>query len=106
MTPVFAQGVDIGSAFTSAQGSNFTTMGGLVSVVVQNAFVIAGVIAFVLLVVGGFGIIVGAGGDPKQLEKGKQAITAAVIGLIVVIGSFWIVQIIQYLTGVTLLPMK
>ena len=67
---------------------------------------LAGVIAFVLLVLGGFGIIVGAGGDPKQMEKGKQTVTGAVIGLLVVIGSFWIVQLIQYLTGTQLLPMK
>ena len=104
MTQVFAQGVDIGSSFAPAK--SFDTIGSLISVVVQNAFVIAGIIAFVLMVVGGFGIIVGAGGDPKQLEKGKQAITAAVLGLIVIIGSFWIIQILEVLTGKTLLPVK
>jgi hypothetical protein len=104
MEQVFAQTpVDIGTAF-SANGPNFTSIGSLVSVVVQNAFMLAGVIAFVLLVLGGFGMIAGAGGDPKNLEKSKQAITGAVIGLIVIIGSFWIIQLIQTLTGITLLP--
>jgi len=103
MSPVFAE-VPISSAFQPAQ--SFDTIGSFVSVIVKNAFMLAGVIAFVLLVLGGFGIIVGAGGDPKQMEKGKQTVTGAVIGLLVVIGSFWIVQLIQYLTGTQLLPMK
>jgi len=102
MKQVFAQGVDIGTAFAPA--AKFDTIGSLVSVIVQNAFVLAGVIAFVLLVVGGFGIIASAGGDTKGLEKGKQAITGAVLGLVVIIGSFWIIQIIQVLTGRQLLP--
>jgi hypothetical protein len=95
--------VDIGSAF-ALNGSRFDSIGSLVSVIVQNAFMVAGVIAFVLLVVGGFGIIASAGGDSKSLEKGKQAITGAAIGLIVIIGSFWIIQILEVLTGQTLLP--
>lgn len=101
MKPVFAQ-VAISSVFQPAQ--SFDTFGSLISVIVKNAFMVAGVIAFVLLVVGGFGIIVGAGGDPKKLEQGKQAVTAAVIGLIIIVGSFWIIQILEVLTGKTLLP--
>ena len=104
MEQVFAQTpVDIGSAFAT-NGPRFDSIGGLVSVIVQNAFMLAGVLAFVLLVIGGFGMIAGAGGDPKNLEKSKQAITGAVIGLVVIIGSFWILQVLQILTGLTLLP--
>ena len=75
--------------------------------IVQNAFVLAGIIAFVLVIAAGFGMIVGAGsGDTKQLEQGKKAITAAVLGLIIIVGSFWIIQIIETITGQTLLPLK
>jgi hypothetical protein len=82
----------------------FPTFGGLVSVLLQNAFMIAGVIAFIFLVFGGFSVIMGAGGgDTKQLEKGKKAITGAVIGLIVVVTSVWIIQIIGKVTGLNLL---
>jgi hypothetical protein len=107
MEQVYAQvttPIEIGTAFTPA--SKFPDFGSLVSVIVQNAFMLAGILAFVLLVVGGFGIIASAGGDPKGLEKGKQAVTGAVIGLIVIVGSFWIVQIIEVLTGIKLLPTK
>ena len=108
MEHVFAAGdtgVEIGKVFTPA--TTFNSLGDLVSVIVPNAFVLAGILTFILLILGGFGIIAGAGsGDTKKMEQGKQAITGAVLGLIVVIGSFWIVQIIQSLTGVTILPMK
>jgi len=102
MDRVHAQ-VNIEQIFTPAQ--NFNTIGSLVSVVAQNAFVLAGVIAFIILIFGGFAIIIGAGsGDSKQLEKGKQAMTGAAIGLIIIVGSFWIIQILETITGMTLLP--
>lgn len=105
MRQVYA--VDISSIFTPA--NNFDTIGSLVSVIIQNAFVIAGVIAFALLVVGGLSFIAGAGaGDTKKLEQGQKTITAAATGLIIVIGSVWIIQIVEKLTGMTgkLLPLQ
>jgi hypothetical protein len=97
--------VNIQKSFPPAE--NFDTIGSLVSVVAQNAFVFAGVIAFVILIFGGFAIIMGAGaGDTKQLEQGKKAMTGAAIGLIIIIGSFWIIQILETLTGMSLLPTK
>ncbi len=87
-----------------APAKNITDVGTLTNVIVRNAFTIAGVIAFILLIFGGFQFIVAAGsGDSKQMEKGKQAITAAVIGLVVVVASIWIVQIIEVITGMKLL---
>lgn len=82
----------------------FDTFGVLVTVVVRNAFVLAGIMSFLLLVFGGFSVIMGAGAsDTKQLEKGKQTITGAIAGLIIVVTSYWIVQIIEKLTGLHLL---
>jgi hypothetical protein len=85
-----------------AQGIN--DLGTLTNVIVRNAFTIAGVVAFILLIFGGFQFIVAAGsGDSKQMEKGKQAITMAIVGLAVVVASIWIVQIIETITGLNLL---
>lgn len=84
--------------FTSI--TKFTSLGSVLSVIVPNAFMLAGVIAFLLLVFAGFGMIQAAGsGDTKQMESGKKAITGAVVGLIVIIGSFWIIQVLEVLTG-------
>lgn len=83
---------------------NFSTFGEIVHVIIKNAFVLAGIISFLILVFGGFSVIMGAGaGDTKQLEKGKQAITGALAGLIIVVTSYWIVQIINKVTGMSLL---
>lgn len=76
------------------------TFGALVSGVVHTAFIFAGLIAFFLLLFGGFQVIV-AGGDPKKMEQGKAAVTGAVAGLLVVLGSFWIVKALGVLTGQT-----
>ena len=87
--------------------AKFRTFGDLTNVIVKNAFVIAGVISFILLIFGGFSIIVGAGaGDTKKIDQGRQAMVGAVTGLIIVIGSLWIVQIIETVTGVAILNPK
>lgn len=97
--------VDIKSLFSPA--NNFDTIGSLVSVIIQNAFVIAGVIAFGLLVIGGLGFVAGAGaGDTKKLEQAQKTITAAVIGLIVVVGSVWLIQAVEKITGMTIVPFQ
>lgn len=94
--------VNIGTITPTTQV--FGTIGGLVNVIIRNAYVAAGIITLLLLVFGGFTFIIGAGaGDTKKLEQGKQAITGAVIGLIIVVTSYWIVQIIQLITGINLL---
>jgi len=101
MSRVFAQ-VPIENYFSPAK--TFPDFGTLVAVIVKNALMLAGVACFILLVLGGVGLITGAGGgDTKKLEKGKQTITGAVMGLVIIIASLWIVQIIEYLTGISLL---
>ena len=87
--------------------AQFRTFGDLTNVIVRNAFMIAGIITFLLLIFGGFSIIVGAGaGDTKKIEQGKQAMVGAVTGLLIVVGSLWIVQIIEVVTGVAILNPK
>lgn len=103
MQQVYAD-VNIQQIFSPA--TSFPKLSDLVYIVVKNAFVFAGVIAFVLLIVAGFGMIAAAGsGDSKKLEQGQKAITSAVLGLIIVVGSVWIIQIIGTLTGLSL-PFK
>lgn len=85
-----------------APNPNLTTYGMLVSAIVKNAFVLAGVTSFILLIFGGFQVIVSAG-DAKKAEHGKAAMTGAVTGLLLVFGSFLIVQVIHVLTGINIL---
>ena len=94
--------VDIKDVFAPA--ATFGDFGSIVSVIVKNAFVFAGIISFILLILGGFGVIVGAGsGDTKKLEQSKKAITGAVMGLLIVVLSVLIVQVIATITGADIL---
>lgn len=54
---------------------------------------IAGGIAFLLMLWGGFQIITSTG-DPEKLNKGKEILTSAIIGLIVIIFSLFLLQLI------------
>lgn len=89
---------------TFSPASHFPTFGDLVSILVKNVFVLAGIICFLMLVFGGLRVIMSAGsGDAKNLERGRQAVTSAVVGLFLVLGSFWILWILAELTGIDVL---
>ena len=76
------------------------TFADIVNVILKNAFMLAGLMAFVVLVFGGFSVIMGAGaGDTKQVGKGTSAITGAVIGILIIVISVWIIQILEKITG-------
>ena len=85
-----------------APNPHLTTYGMLLTAIVKNAFILAAVISFILLIFGGFNVIVAAG-DAKKAEQGKTALTGAVTGLLLVLGSFWIIQIIEVITGTNIL---
>ena len=74
MERVFAE-INIGDPTVFSPAGTFNTFGDIVNVIVKNAFMLAGVITFILLIFGGISIIVGAGsGDTKKLEQGKKSV--------------------------------
>lgn len=76
----------------------------LVTIIVKNSLTIAGIIMLVLLIAGGFMMIASAGsGDQKKAASAKTMITDAVIGFLVIFLSYFIIQIIEVITGVTIL---
>ncbi len=92
--------INIGDPNVFAPAKTFPSFGAIVSVVVRNAVVLAGIISFVLLILGGLGVIMSAGsGDTKKLEQGKKTVTGAVTGLIIVVTSVLIIQVIATITG-------
>ena len=92
-------GVGIGSRYGSLGG-----LGQIVSTLLPNAFVLAGIILLFLLIGGGLTVIINAGkNNPENVAKGQKAVTAAIIGFLVVFVSYWIVQIVEYITGLEIL---
>lgn len=99
-SPAYAQ-VKVG---TDVFKTPFQDFGSLVSVIISNLYIIAGVVLLFLVIFGGFGIISGAGaGDQQKTAQGKQALTSAVIGFLIIFASYWIIQLIEIITGLSIL---
>jgi len=99
---------DWGKEVTLGNGKNlantYTSAAPLVSSILKNSLIIAGIIFLFLLVFGGIMFISSAGSsDQKKTGQAQSAITSAVIGLAVVFSAYFIIQIIQVLTGVQIL---
>lgn len=99
--------VDIKSSFLGTSSNNLENLTG-VSVYVQNfitgAISVAGIILLFMLIGGGIAMIAGAGkNDPKTVESGKKAATSALVGFIVVFMAYWIVRLIETITGLQLI---
>jgi hypothetical protein len=67
--------------------------------IVTYALGFAGIVLFILLMVGGFKYIT-SGGDSKAAESAKKTLTYAIIGLVIILVSFLILVLIKTITGV------
>jgi hypothetical protein len=67
--------------------------------VVRALVAFVGIGLFVMLIVGGFNFLF-AGGDAKKLEKARGTLTAAAIGLILIVVAYLIIHAIAIFTGV------
>jgi len=73
--------------------------------VVSAALSFAGIVLFVLIIVGGIKYIT-SGGDPKATEGAQKTITYAIGGLIVILLSYLILVLIKTITGVNVLQFQ
>ncbi len=97
--------MNIGDAFLGKSGlsafKNITGIGSVVSLFLNIAFVLAGLILLFFFILGGIGMIGSAGqSDPQKAEQAKKTITSAVIGFVIVFTSYWIVKLVSSLLGV------
>lgn len=74
-------------------------LGDLVSVLVPYFFALAGSLLLVYLIWGGISLMLSQG-DPKKIESGKNKITSALVGFLVVFVSYWIVQLFGLVLGI------
>jgi hypothetical protein len=70
--------------------------------ILPNVYVIASIILLLYLVAGGF-MMITAASSAEQAQKGQQAVTNAIMGFLIIFGSYWIIQVIQIVTGVPIL---
>ena len=90
--------------FLKSPFGQLTNVGDVVSLFINIAFVVAGLIILFFFIMGGIGLISSAGeSDPQKMEQSKKTLTSAVIGFVVVFASYWIVQLIGQFTGINIL---
>lgn len=71
----------------------------MVSNILAVATTFIGLAAFVMIIVGAF-LYLTSGGNSKGTEAGKQALTYAIIGIIVALMAYWVLVLISNFTGV------
>lgn len=80
-------------------GMKITDIGVLISRVISLAFIVAGILTFAFLVMGGIEWLT-SGGDKTKTEQARNRITAAVVGLAIVAASWALMKLIAYFFGV------
>jgi amino acid transporter len=67
---------------------------GIITTIITIALTLAGLIAILFLIIGGFRYVT-AGGNEEQAEAAKKTILNAIIGIIVIILAFVILAVIE-----------
>jgi len=75
------------------------SLGGIISSLLPYIFSLVGFLLFILLVIGGYEILVSQG-DSKSLERGKNRLTFAIIGFLIFFSAYFIVQIVARILGI------
>lgn len=78
------------------------TVGGIVSGLVKLVLIIAALVFFFILVIGGIRWIL-SGGDKAATEGARNQITAALVGLVIVFSAWAIIQLINTLFGINII---
>ena len=82
---------------------DLSTPGGIISRALTGfVFPIAGLILFVMLLLGGFQMLTGAA-NSKSIDEGKQKITSAIVGFIILFAAYWIAQLLELIFGIRIL---
>ena len=83
-----------------ATAPNFT--GDNISVIVSRllpyVFVLAGVLLLFYLIAGGYQIML-SGGNPKNIEVGRNKVMYALLGFAVVFTAYWVIRLVATALG-------
>lgn len=90
-----------GAVFDFTGTVPFDNLGELLGQLLILLFAFAALLAFVFVIIGGIQWIT-AGGDKMAAQAARDRITAAVVGLIIVVAAFAITLIITTLLGVNI----
>lgn len=93
--PVLAQWNDL----YEGDVASIKSLEGLFETVVKALVSLIGLTLFVVLLSGGFNYLF-AGGDPKKMEKAKGTMSGAMLGIVIIVAAYLIIQLVAEFTGV------
>lgn len=87
----------------SAQGplTGNPTIGSILSNALPIVIGLAGLGLLLMLISAGYTFMTSAG-DAKKMEQGKQQLTFAIVGFLIVFGAYWVVQILGIMFGTSI----
>jgi len=80
------------------------TIGGIVAAAIRLILIVAALVAFIFLIIGGIRWIT-SGGDKEGTAKAQSTITAALIGLVIVFAAWAIIRLIEVFFGIEILTL-
>jgi hypothetical protein len=80
----------------------FSDTNSLISVILKNAIVVAGVLLLLIIIYAGYQLIILGGqyNPPERVARAKSLITYGLIGFLLVVAAYFILQIVSTITGV------
>jgi len=100
--PAKAAGTDWSGVCVDDANADVATIQGfqcLIAELLSNFLTLVGIVSFLMFIFSGIRILL-SGGNAQAVEKSKNSITFAVVGLIVAVSSFVILNLISEFTGV------
>lgn len=87
---------------TTTVADTFATPADLINTVLPNIFMLAGVLLLFFFIGAGWKML-SSPQSSKAAEEGKKSLTYAIGGFILLLAAYWIMQIVQVVTGVEIL---
>jgi len=81
------------------------TIPNIVSGAIRLILVMAALVAFVFLIIGGIRWVT-SGGDKEKTARAQQTLTAALVGLVIVFASWAIIKLIETFFGIQILTLE
>ena len=78
--------------------ATFTDFEGMFQGVISSLLALAGIVLFVMLIIGGFKYIL-SGGNPDAVASARRTMTYAIIGLVLMASAYLILFLIETITG-------
>jgi len=97
--------INLGESFTLGTKEGklvkdvFKTPADMVNLITNNLMILGGIFLFLMIIMAGFKFVQD---DSKAKEEAKKIMKATISGFLLLFSAYWIVQIIQVITGANL----